>query len=154
MGTLRGPWQGLLAPPGVPGREAAVCEAKLGVCVSCGLTAPPPAGSWVLKASHVVRAPPLPPHLHCWRVPRCLPWSLLASHKNRLEAMQGCIWGVIKASGDLEGRTPVTEALLGDGHWVAQPPKGCEGPGSVPLFHAAAPFAWFWYLTQTLTSRT
>lgn len=29
---------------------------------------------------------------------------------------------------DPEGRTPVTEALLGDGHWAAQPPRGCEGP--------------------------
>lgn len=41
-GDAKGPVAGLLAPPGVPGGEAAVCEAKLGVCVSCGLTALPP----------------------------------------------------------------------------------------------------------------
>lgn len=35
------------------------------------------------------------------------------------------MWG---SPGDPEGRTPVTEALLGDGHWAAQPPRGCEGP--------------------------
>lgn len=103
MGTLRargrGCWRHLVSLGG----EAAACEAKLGVCLPCGLTAPPPAGSWVLKAPHGLRAPPRPPHLQCWRGPRCLPWCLLASHKNLPEAMQGCIWGVIKACGGALG---------------------------------------------------
>ena len=58
----KGPVAGLLAPPGVPGGEAAVCEAKLGVCVSCGLTARPPRPGGQLGSQGFPRcAGPSPP---------------------------------------------------------------------------------------------
>lgn len=52
MGTLRGPWQELLAPPGVPARVEQPCVWRTwGYAVAWGLSAPPPGGSWLLKAS-------------------------------------------------------------------------------------------------------
>lgn len=52
MGTLRGPWQELLAPPGVPARVEQPCVWRTwGYAVAWGLSAPPPGGSWLPKAS-------------------------------------------------------------------------------------------------------